>query len=134
MNILVLQGILRAAKIKSDEAISGQIALELIESRINQARPSEVPKLYDLILLDYSMPHLDGPKTARLIRKMLAAKGLPQPYICCCTSYDEDSYCEVAYEAGMDKLMTKPVNSDKLLAMTKEILALAQQVREESID
>ena len=57
---------------------------------------------------------------------MLAAKDLPQPYICCCTSYDEDSYTELAYEAGMDKLMTKPVNSDKLIAMTKKILALSK--------
>ncbi len=130
MNIQVLQGMLHGWKIKSDQAISGMVALQLIESRINQTQSKEKLELYDLILLDFSMPQLDGPATARLIRQMLAAKDLPQPYICCCTSYDEDSYTEQAYEAGMDQLMTKPVKSDNLFAMTKRILDLAKAHRQ----
>ena len=70
--------------------------------------------VYDLILLDFSMPQMDGPATAKAIRELLAGKMLAQPYICCCSSYSEETFVDQAYTAGMDNFLTKPVNSTEL--------------------
>ena len=47
--------------------------------------------MYQIILLDYSMPDMDGPQVAAAMTGML--KGLPpvfqKPRICCVTSYDD---------------------------------------------
>ena len=66
-------------------------------------------EMYKTILLDYSMPDMDGPETARQMRSLLAHHDAFQPYIICVSAYDTDNYAEITYEAGMDKFFTKPV-------------------------
>ena len=70
--------------------------------------------VYDLILLDFSMPQMDGPATAKAIRELLAGKVLAQPYICCCSAYNDETFVDQAYSAGMDYFLTKPVSSEQL--------------------
>ena len=71
--------------------------------------------MFQLILLDFSMPDLNGPEVAILIRKIVNEAGmLQQPYICCCTAYTDPSYGKRAIEAGMDSVMTKPIKSNEL--------------------
>ena len=52
-------------------------------------------EMYKLIILDYSMPEMDGPQVAIELRKMLSSNvflGARMPYICCCSAYSEASY------------------------------------------
>ena len=49
-----------------DEANNGVMALTKIQERIELVR-EEQAEMYKIILLDYSMPDLDGPQTARRI-------------------------------------------------------------------
>ena len=76
--------------------------------------------MYKVILLDYSMPSMDGPTTATHIRNLLENKGdivaaeLQRPYICCCTAYDEAGFKKIALQSGMDKFINKPVSDDEL--------------------
>ena len=49
--------------------------------------------MYEIILLDYSMPEMDGPQVATEIRRIFQSSILLNedkvPYICCCTAYAE---------------------------------------------
>ena len=77
--------------------------------------------MYDLFLLDYSMPELDGPQLAVEIRKIMEENQLVRPIICCCTAYNDITYKEKAMEAGMNHFLTKPV----LMSQLDECLQMA---------
>ena len=65
--------------------------------------------MYSLILLDYSMPLMDGPQAATKIREELKDAKTPQPFICCLSSYLDQSFKNVAFASGMDEFITKPI-------------------------
>lgn len=71
-------------------------------ARIRQARESGNP--YDLILLDWKMPGLDGLETARLIRKNYPDK-IPILFF---TAYDWEEIKDGALEVGVDHFLPKP--------------------------
>ena len=48
-------------QIKSDTALSGSIALKLIEERLNKVLRGQA-LMYKFILVYYSMPEMDGPQ------------------------------------------------------------------------
>ena len=52
--------------------------------------------MYKLVLLDYSMPDLDGPQVTIEIKNLFKQSILVQenqiPNICCCTAYAEESF------------------------------------------
>ena len=65
--------------------------------------------MYEIILLDYSMPDIDGPVVATNIREMLSDCMLisadQTPFICCCTAYDERKFKKKALSAGMNQFL-----------------------------
>ncbi|MCM1121160.1 MAG: response regulator [Eubacterium sp.] len=81
-----------------DYATSGEQAIEMMRT----ARTAGSP--YDLILLDWKMPDLDGLQTARLIRKNYSDK-IP---ILLFTAYDWAEIEEEAEEIGVAHFMPKP--------------------------
>ena len=71
--------------------------------------------MFKLILMDYSMPVIDGPMATRAIRALLSTKKpSQQPFICCLTSYTDQSFIDVAIEAGSNDFANKPINKDAL--------------------
>ena len=60
MNIEVLRIMLTEIKVKTEIAIGGAAALDAITKRA-QLVVEQGLEMYRLILLDYSMPELDGP-------------------------------------------------------------------------
>ena len=48
--------------------------------------------MYKVILLDYSMPDMDGPQVSIKVREITKSTGLAEPFICCCTAYTEAGY------------------------------------------
>ena len=77
-------------------------------------------KVYKLILLDYSMPSLDGPQTAIMIRQVCRDANVDQPYIGCVTAYSEAHYKRSAKEAGMNKLMVKPLQDKQITQLLRK--------------
>ena len=96
----------------NDQAYSGNGALQKIYERFELVRVSQA-RMYQVILLDYSMPDLDGPQVAQRIRQFYYDNPLltkdQVPYICCCTAYREANFKKKAMQAGMDKFLTKPI-------------------------
>ena len=115
MNVLVIdddpialehaQITLGQAGIHCDIAGSGTDGLEKISVR--HARRED----YDLILVDWKMPGMDGVETTRRIRSVV---GHDTPIIIL-TSYDWDAVADEAKEAGVDTFVAKPLFAGSVL-------------------
>jgi signal transduction histidine kinase len=70
----------------------------------------------EIILLDISMPEMDGYEVARRIRGEL---GLGDALLIALSGYGEDRHRRLAREAGFDQHVTKPVDASKLEELLK---------------
>ena len=71
LNIMVARTLLAAFKIEIDFAMGGKKALKMVEERIARVLLGNSIKMYQIILLDYSMPEMNGPQVAELIIRMM---------------------------------------------------------------
>ena len=94
--------VLRSAGYATLEAGDGQEALEILE----QHRPA-------LILLDSTMPRLDGPSLIRLLREREATRTLPIILITARSSVEDRVS---GLQGGADDYLTKPIAVDELVA------------------
>ncbi len=62
---------------------------------------------YDLVLLDWRMPDMDGFETARRIRSLLHLTKMPKIFII--TAYGREEAMHQAKELGLDAFLVKPV-------------------------
>lgn len=85
------------------EAADGEQAVHLAES----ARP-------DLILMDASLPQLDGLGATRRIRQLGHVGRIPIVFV---SGYAEPSYRAVAFDAGCDEYLVKPLDFAQLLVV-----------------
>lgn len=85
-------------------AESGYEALKLIESGQN----------FDLIIVDYHMPELNGIGTIKLIREKLAGVNDDQPILMLHSSSDNTELYEAAKELKVKFMLTKPIKQDEL--------------------
>ncbi len=90
--------IMSRAGVVTDYATDGETAVRTMREH------REAGHAYDLILLDWKMPTLDGLETARLIRKNYSDK-IP---ILLLTAYDWSDIEAEAVEIGIDHFMPKP--------------------------
>ena len=124
MNIEVLGAMLFNKKIDIDFAMKGTEALRLIQERLELIYRGETT-MYKVILLDYSMPEMDGPQLAVEIQKLLDSSILfdnkDKPFICCCTAYYEAVFRRQAKLAGMDRFLTKPIEKKDLNEIVEKV-------------
>ena len=73
--------------------------------------------MYKLILLDYCMPVMKGPETALAIRQIIGENNLDQPFISCCSAYDQKTYVDRAFKSGMQSFITKPIKHADMLTL-----------------
>lgn len=76
-------------------------------------------KYYDLILMDVSMPDLDGYQTTQLIRNTLGLRSLP---IVALTAHAIAGERERCLAAGMNDYLAKPFSIQDLDSMLKKWL------------
>jgi signal transduction histidine kinase/PleD family two-component response regulator len=72
------------------------------------------PSQFDLVLMDVSMPEMDGYEATQAIRKAEADDALARTPIVCLTAHVMASDVEMAHDAGMDDFLSKPVSKEKL--------------------
>ena len=70
-NIFAVQSLIEQLGVYAEFCTNGEEAVEAVRKRVNN---SNLP-MYQLILLDYSMPIFTGPEATRQIRDMLEQKG-----------------------------------------------------------
>ncbi len=111
-----IQALMEDTGVLTDTLQDGEAAVEALQN----ADCGE--KSYQMVLLDWKMPGIDGVETARRIRREIA-EDIP---ILLLTAYDWDEIEEEAREAGIDGFLTKPFF---VSALKEKILELT--VREE---
>lgn len=80
---------------------------------------------FDLILMDMSLPEIDGWEATRLVREAEAGAGTHVPIIAL-TAHAMSGDREKAMAAGCDDYDTKPVELDRLLGKIQALLVSAE--------
>jgi len=108
INRMVAREMLRAAGHRVTEAQNGQIAVKLAENQ-----------LFDLILMDISMPVMDGRTATRTIRAG-TGRGSRTPIVALTANAVAEEQAAFLSD-GMDAVMTKPLSRDGLVKLVAEI-------------
>mmetsp|Transcript_36077 Transcript_36077/g.47428 ORF Transcript_36077/g.47428 Transcript_36077/m.47428 type:complete len:115 (-) Transcript_36077:32-376(-) len=106
--------------ILSDNAYNGAEAVRAIEDRCKLVQEGATD-MFKLIILDYSMPCMNGVETAISIRRIVAEHGFKQPFICCNSAYTGDDFVQEAIQAGMNAYISKPVKDSDLLDLLAKL-------------
>ena len=96
--------------VNCEKALSGVEGLQMVKVRYARREP------YNLILVDWRMPDMDGIETTRQIR---AAVGTETPVIIL-TSYNWDEIADEAKAAGVDAFVAKPLFAGTVLDEFRE--------------
>ncbi|MBQ9031611.1 MAG: response regulator [Parasporobacterium sp.] len=91
--------VLEKACIAVETASSGEEALSMVQLRQTRMNP------YNLILVDWKMPEMDGVETTRRIRSIVGDDSA----IIILTAYRWDDVLEEALQAGVDSFLPKPL-------------------------
>ncbi|MBP3772437.1 MAG: response regulator [Treponema sp.] len=97
--------VLENAGIAAEIALSGSQAVEMV--KVRHARRES----YNLIIVDWKMPEMDGVETTRQIRNVTGDESA----IIILTAYNWDDILEEATSAGVDSFIAKPIFSATLL-------------------
>ena len=104
--------VLEKAGIASEIAHSGPEALEMVKLRHARREP------YNLILVDWQMPEMDGVETARQIREIIGSESA----IIILTAYRWDDVLEEAVQAGVDSFLPKPLFAAAVMEEFRAVL------------
>ena len=81
---------LEEKEVLCDTATGGTDAINIFKERLEKCKAGEAC-MYKLILLDFSMPDMNGPTVASIIRD-LYNNNADEPFICCCTAYGDEAF------------------------------------------
>ena len=102
INQKIIQNVLKHSGIIVDIANNGKEALEYLFTEHRD---------YDLILMDISMPVLDGIETTKMIRRVHQLDHIP---IVTFTAFSLGPEIEAMFKAGANAYLTKPLNVNQL--------------------
>ena len=97
---MVMEIMLEEYGFTTDSANNGAEAVKKIEELLKLSLDENSTRsMYTLILLDYSMPLMDGPMVSEIVRKRfkrhrsrVQAVVMSEPYICCYTAYNDKNF------------------------------------------
>lgn len=113
-NLLIARKLLERSVALVVEATNGREAVE----RYIAAPP-------DLVLMDISMPEMDGMQATRAIRAHEARLGLPACPIHALTAFSDGDHAEALIAAGMNGRLAKPIRRGDLYALLSRIASRA---------
>ncbi|NCA86810.1 MAG: response regulator [Clostridia bacterium] len=112
-NRKIIYGLLRHLGIHSELAVNGKMAYDLIREKQHQKTP------FDIMLLDYHMPDLDG---LHLAKRLLAEKkDAPLPKIVLLSSDDVTLSRANLSKAGIERVLIKPIFINDLIKTLNEL-------------
>jgi PAS domain S-box-containing protein len=103
-NRLILRQMLKLKDIEVEEAANGFEALQLLSQQ----------NKYDVILMDYHMPYMDGLKTIRKIRESLTTLPEQLPIMLLHSASDDETIQRACDELAISQRLVKPVKLDEL--------------------
>lgn len=103
-NRRIVTDMLALQHIACQHASSGEEALERLQE----------DTCFDVVLMDYHMPELDGLQTIRRMRQELHLSGQQQPVIMLCSSSDDPLLNEAMRPLDIDARLLKPIKMQQL--------------------
>jgi signal transduction histidine kinase/CheY-like chemotaxis protein len=94
-------------------ADSGEKALAEFKKAVDCGKP------YNLIIMDWKMPGMDGIETARKIKEM--SNSTPGPNIIMATAYGRQEVMKQARDVGLNGFLIKPVNASVMFNTIMEV-------------
>ncbi len=113
MNRIVLVEMLTGMTFSVKDVASGKAALEEIRLGADAGNP------YDVILLDWRMPGMDGIETAKAIRELPIS---PMPQMVMVTAYGREEVLKEAALAGLEDVLIKPVSASTMFDTLVHVL------------
>jgi two-component system cell cycle response regulator DivK len=108
-----VRAVVRAAlEAEGYEVIEAADGISAVESALVE-RP-------DAIIMDMSLPRLDGYRATKLIRQEPALRGVP---VVACTALNRWEWRGKSIAAGCDAFVTKPIDFAQLSAVLSQLLA-----------
>ncbi len=104
---MVLQDMLNEMSVNCDTEDNGQAALDQLEKADSEGNA------YDLVLLDWKMPDLDGIEVIKLIHSHYKLTSVPT--IVMVTAYERTELLRQIGNIKLDGVITKPINSSVLV-------------------
>ncbi|MEG1263917.1 MAG: response regulator [Clostridia bacterium] len=105
------QQVLRDMRLQAEYVVSGAMAIAYVRKKW------ESGESYDIILVDWKMPDMDGIETTREIRKIVG----PDVTIIIMTAYDWAAIEQEAKQAGVNMLLSKPLFKSSLCSAFERI-------------
>lgn len=113
-NRRILKNIISHAGYKVADCASGPEALNLLN--VNK---------YDVVVIDYNMPEMNGPQTVKNIRKI---KGSEAIKIIMVTATNDSESVKKAIKAGIQGYILKPIKIYEVLSKLSAILQIKETV------
>ncbi len=110
----LLEGFLRKEGFSVEAAANGKEALQKLQSNF-----------FDIALIDYKMPELDGLQTLKEIRRLY-----PDLPVVMMTAYGTVETAVAAMKEGALDYLTKPIDLDELLLMLQRVVERSNLIRE----
>jgi len=107
-NRFMMRRLLEMSGFRVVEAMNGEEAVKLARAESPQ-----------LILMDLSLPVIDGLAATRLIRKVPALQSTP---IIAVSAHDTSDFQAEAVEAGCNSYVTKPIDFNELEQLIQQLL------------
>jgi CheY-like chemotaxis protein len=107
INLKLLVVFAKRQNLRYSEAMNGLEALETFKSKANNTDSPSRP--FDFILMDLSMPVMDGLTSTRQIRQFETKMGLQRSTIVALTGLASAQDQQDASDAGVDMYLVKPV-------------------------
>jgi len=63
---------LEAQQVASISAVNGRVAVEIVKARIKLVEEG-IATMFKIVLMDYSMPEMDGPTATEELRRLFAS-------------------------------------------------------------
>ncbi|MBQ3318172.1 MAG: response regulator, partial [Spirochaetales bacterium] len=103
--------VLNEVGIRADISYNGKDALEMLEIEQTKHDP------YNLVLLDWKMPEMDGLEVAKRIRE----KYDKETTVIILTSFNWDEIMDEAYHIGVDSFLAKPLFASNVISEFERI-------------
>ena len=117
-NRIIVQDMLAARNIGSDLASNGLEALQKIEKNRN----------YDLVIMDYHMPNMDGLDVIRSIRKKLNLSATDLPILLLYSTSNDEYVNQVCDELDVRIKILKPIKTDQLFSAISKVKMIEDEI------
>jgi two-component system sensor histidine kinase/response regulator len=113
-----LTDLLESLSFEVDQAADGAVAVALADQASRAGRP------YELALIDWKMPGMDGAETGMRLRALGLPNGLP--HLVMVTAYGREEVIRQAKENGFATILIKPVSPSTLFDTIVQVIGLTE--------